>query len=55
MLLGKWITLRSWFQPAMAGLIVVSTATFWPAFRRDERRAERFLDTHPDPAAGSDA
>jgi uncharacterized membrane protein len=55
MLLGQWITLRSWIQPAMAGFVALSTATFWLAFRRDERRAKRFLDTHPDPSAGSGA
>ena len=55
MLLGQWITLRSWFQPAMAGFVALNTTIFGLVFRRDERRAKRFLDTHPDTSAGSGA
>ena len=49
MFVGQSVTSRSWYQLALAGITAVSTAAFWFAFRRDEQRARRFLDTHPAP------
>ena len=53
MFVGQSVTFGTWYQLALAGITAVSIAALWFAFRRDEQRAQRFLDTHPDPREDS--